>query len=796
MRSVSIAWKLAVLLILVGSVSFAAVFSGFLWSLKDAEHELVKPLMRRAESINDVIDRNLFERYGDVQAFAANPSALVPANWQQGDQETPLSQSIDTYMRLYGIYQGMLLVDPQGVIRVSNHHSADGSAVKASAVIGQSVANEAWFQNALHGKFLTGTDGTTGTAITGPLWSPHMQALHGTSRLALVFSAPIVRDGQVIGVWANFLDFSVLDQIVLLAQANMKAQGTPDVEITVLDHRGVVWIDAQPGATPQTYVQDPKTLGILNLVDRGVEIARKAITEPSGISESMHARRQILQYGGYHRSTGFLGYPGLGWSTLVRVPEAGAFEVLEQQKKLMIGCGLLVLLLLIGGGLLIGRWAATPLRQISQTLLALAKGDTPPRFDVKGRDELEQMKEASNTLRREVRMAFQMRRMLDQMPTSIVVCDPKTMKIAYLNDAAQTLLKGLEQYLPCKASDLLGSSIDIFHKHPAHQQKIVGNPHALPHKTRIRLGPETLALTINPVMDRNGDYMAAMTTWEVLTQNVVLADTFERTVLALVSDVSDAALHQAESVDTLAGNTRDVDQQAGDVNKATEQMSANVQTVAAATEELSMSINSISEQVAQAAGMASRALQDARDSSDTVTSLQDSAMRIGEVVGLIEAIASQTNLLALNATIEAARAGDAGKGFAVVANEVKQLASQTAHATGEITSQISAVQQQTQHAAAAMVSIAHEVEQVSEISGMLAAAVEQQAAATREIAHNVQMTARHTQTAADGVTSVRGAVAEANEVVEQMAGSADSLEQNARSLREAVNGFLAHIRSL
>src|SRR5207248_1098992 len=122
--------------------------------------------------------------------------------------------------------------------------------------------------------------------------------------------------------------------------------------------------------------------------------------------------------------------------------------------------------------------------------------------------------------------------------------------------------------------------------------------------------------------------------------------------------------------------------------KASGEASMSVESVASASEQLSASINDISQQAAHAAGIASRAVNQARDTDGTVQGLAKSAGRIGEVVGLINTIAAQTNLLALIATIEAARAGEAGRGFAVVASEVKSLASQTAKATEEISEQI------------------------------------------------------------------------------------------------------------
>ena len=136
---------------------------------------------------------------------------------------------------------------------------------------------------------------------------------------------------------------------------------------------------------------------------------------------------------------------------------------------------------------------------------------------------------------------------------------------------------------------------------------------------------------------------------------------------------------------------------------ASEQASANVQTVASAAEELSSSISEIGRRVSQSSQIASNAVRQA----------------------------DQTNLLALNATIEAARAGDAGKGFAVVASEVKNLANQTAKATDEIGAQISGIQTATQEAVTAIDAITKTITGIDQVSSGIASAVEEQGAATQ-----------------------------------------------------------------
>ncbi len=263
-----------------------------------------------------------------------------------------------------------------------------------------------------------------------------------------------------------------------------------------------------------------------------------------------------------------------------------------------------------------------------------------------------------------------------------------------------------------------------------------------------------------------------------------------KTIISHVHNASQELQHDAQSMESTANVT---ERQSSSVTDLSGSASQNVQAVAAAVEEMSASIHEISSKVNLATEAVDKAVADARTADTVSQQLSSVTQSIGVIVTTIQDIANQINLLALNATIEAARAGEYGKGFAVVASEVKSLAQETTRATEDIASQIEQIKGIAAQVVQVMGAIQHTIGKVNELSGSMAAAIEEQSSVTNDISRNMQYAASSVQDIHRNMQEVQQASVQSREKSNHVGTAAGHLLQQAEALGQQVSGFLTEL---
>jgi methyl-accepting chemotaxis protein len=376
--SLSFRTKILILLALAAILPIASTMITSRHTRQEFERVENERIAADAERIMDVIDRNLFERYGDVQAFAKTSSARNFAA-DTAASSSEIEAMMNTNAALYGVYKLMLFVDSAGVVRAVNSKDNTGETLASPKLIGTSVADKSWFQKAIAGDTLTGKAANSGAVVGKPARDELVTNIFGDDSYVMPFAAA-VRDatGRPIGVWVNMLDFKVIEDIVGASYPRLKALGLQKSELTLLDGSGNVIVDWDPHFKKwSVHKRDFTVLGKFNLVDKKVDVALLAVKgRKSGSAASMHARKKIEQLSGYAASHGAYDFPGLGWATLVRVPTTDIYARLDGLQSKSLKTVIIVAFVIAIFGIALALSIIRPIGHILQTMAKLAKGDT------------------------------------------------------------------------------------------------------------------------------------------------------------------------------------------------------------------------------------------------------------------------------------------------------------------------------------------------------------------------------------------------------------------------------------
>lgn len=403
MNNLSVKTKLMGLLIIVGVLPALGLFGTFIVQEQEFKNSYSNQIKEMAVTINEIIDRNLFERYGDVQAFGYNTAAYDKANWENPTDTNPLIVAMNNYVRAYGLYPVMIFVDKEGKVLATNTIDKAGKAVDTKFIYSLNFKEAKWFSDAISEKFLAGTNGLTGTAVQAPTRSDIVAKVTGGDGYSIAFSAQVRNSqGELLGVWVNFADFGLVEDIIGTYRKQMVKMGLTNPDLMLIDKEGIVLVDydAEHMNPDGSQKHDFSNIGVKNLVKVGLKSAADGLKGNSGYVIEVNPDAGKEQLFGYSHSDGAYDYPGLGWAMLIGVDREEAFATLLNVEKGMIIGQVVALIFNILLGWYIGGVAAKPLRQSTETMLKLAGGEL--RIDIpeaKGKDEFASITKALHTFK-------------------------------------------------------------------------------------------------------------------------------------------------------------------------------------------------------------------------------------------------------------------------------------------------------------------------------------------------------------------------------------------------------------
>jgi hypothetical protein len=335
----------------MGIVPFAII--GWI-SLGEARQTLLDGAGSRVEvaavTAGDIVDRNLFERYGDVQAFAANPKI-------QGSPEEA-QEIIDFLTATYGIYDLMVVADLDGRIVAVNSIDGAGEPLDTAALAGTDVSDQAWFQTIAGGDTPDG-----GTLYTDAERDPLVQAVYGDDRITLPYSAPVFDDdGVMVGVWKNAASFErIVTDIMQVTRDDLEAGGVQGVEYQVLTADGVV-LDSSTPSEPL----------VTDLVAAGSEAAALVGESGAGYVEET-SESGTAELVGYARTDGALGFDGYDWGILIHQDRGAAVTGADGLRNTIAGFGILSLLAIAAVAQWLARGVARPVAGVAERAGAAAR---------------------------------------------------------------------------------------------------------------------------------------------------------------------------------------------------------------------------------------------------------------------------------------------------------------------------------------------------------------------------------------------------------------------------------------
>lgn len=697
----------------------------------------MKTLEVASVNILDVIERNLFERYGDAQAFGLNSAVLDKNSWYKAGSENRISEVMNQYMSTYTpVYEVMMLVDTQGKLIAVNTKDFEGETIKTESLYKTNFSGETWFKQAMAGEF-TKSEALTGTVVTEPSTRPEISEIMGDKAGSVMgFTAPVKDStGKVVAVWHNWVRMALVNDILVQQYKNLPKSA----EMAVIDANGILLTEYHPegGADHQnkdTSVEE-------NLVADGSEAAKKATLGENGALVSKNADG-AASVTGFANSEGAMGYPGLKWSMLIAVPPSDVFNKIEAAQKLI---GLLVIVTIVAVSLVaifVGNATTRPVAQMSNALAAIQAGSSDVEITHYSKDEIGNLADA-------------MRYLLN--------------KLNNYTTWAEGVASG---DLRLKTNEDWATGTDMMSKAMQNVVTSVGNTVQSIKEASSRVSSLAGVLT--------GASANISSSAEDVAQRALSIQEASRDTAQASNEVAKSSEHQAIMLTQVAALV-------GEMSAAIEQVMHSVETVAEATSHATETANAGGEAVASTIDGMSKISDKTAEVGSKLEHLNEKSNQVGAIVSLIDEIAEQTNLLALNAAIEAARAGEHGRGFAVVAEEVRKLAERCAQATREISSLITEMRSIVDDSSTSMNEANDVVQSGVQLSTQARVSLEEILDTVSNLANPVGQVLEQSEAVSRLVDQVSDSISQAAAATEQNAASAEEMAACSSTVSDQVN---------
>ncbi|MCA9127692.1 MAG: methyl-accepting chemotaxis protein [Planctomycetales bacterium] len=651
-----------------------------------------------AVGIADKIDRNLFERYGDVQAFGLNQVVHDRDSWYKPGDDNPIVQAMNNYVDTYDIYFLTLLVDTDGKLIAVNTSDADRGKINTTQLYDQNFSGEQWFRDAIGGRFYESADGNfTGTVVEHFYVDEAVRSVYKSEGLALGFSAP-VRDteGNVVAIWKNVAKFSLVEEIFSSTYAELKARGLETTELTLLDESGRVLIDFDPSnRESDDVIRDMSVIGKLNLAQTGVEAARLVVQgEQGAITNLLHEKKGIMQCAGFSPLNGALGFPGMKWNVLVRVNADQALAGVHWFKTVILAVGVCITLIIVASSLFLAHKLTAPIRHAIEVLVRMAKGDLTQRMPIDSKDEFADMGRCFNEFASSIERAMSLLSRNSQRlgsssaelssvsrslasgaeaakgQSGTVAAAAEEMSVNMSNIARSTEEVSSNVHRAANSVEQINTSIGEVASNAERAAAVAGNAANLVEVSNKKIEDlGTAADEIGKVIEVIQD-IAEQTNLLALNATIEAARAGEagKGFAVVATEVKELAKQTAAATDDIRSRIEGIQNSTGDAVSAIREISEVIQhvnevsrTIAAAVEEQRLTTKEISTNVKQTAVAA-----------DTVSKgVSESALASEEITQNI----SRVDQVLQQTAAGAAQSRTAGDEFSILADELKSLVS-------------------------------------------------------------------------------------------------------------------------